>query len=80
MGPKSSEVARPALSDVIGSFAEAYFPFPFPGLVRVSDNPFEACPQCLIRGAFDSSSDSDESETQTVASATAAAGDDDLGR
>src|SRR5262245_11184254 len=44
-----------------------------------SGDPAGLCPQCLIRGAFDSSIDADTPTTNT-ATATAAAGNDDFGR
>jgi eukaryotic-like serine/threonine-protein kinase len=43
-----------------------------------SDDPAGLCPQCLIRGAFDSSVGTGESRTQTIDKA--AAGGDDFGR
>jgi len=45
-----------------------------------SGDPAGLCPNCLIRGAFDSSMGADESGTQTPLTATAAAADDDFGR
>ncbi len=43
------------------------------------DDPAGLCPQCLIRGAFDSSIGVEETPTQTI-HATTAGGDDDFGR
>src|SRR5579862_6424812 len=43
-------------------------------------DPAGLCPQCLILGAFESSTGADESGTQTIDTATAEAGDDDFGR
>jgi len=45
-----------------------------------SDDPVGLCPQCLIRGAFDSSVGADESRTQTIDTVSAAADEDDFGR
>jgi serine/threonine protein kinase len=43
-------------------------------------DPAGLCPQCLIRGAFDSSAGVSESGTQTIQAATAADADDDFVR
>ena len=45
-----------------------------------SGDPAGLCPQCLIRGAFDSSVGADESGTQTIAAAVAANTDEDFVR
>src|SRR5271154_1258325 len=45
-----------------------------------SGDPAGLCPNCLIRGAFDSAMDSDESRTQPIDTATAPTSDDDFGR
>ena len=45
-----------------------------------SGNPAGLCPQCLIRGAFDSSVGADDSGTQTIQATTAADTDDDFVR
>lgn len=45
-----------------------------------SGDPAGLCPQCLIRGVFDSSVSAEESGTQTIDTAAAVPGDDDFGR
>ncbi len=45
-----------------------------------SGDPAGLCPNCLIRGAFDSAIDSVESRTETLDTATAPTRDDDFGR
>ena len=45
-----------------------------------SGDPAGLCPNCLIQGAFDSSSGADEFATQTIDTATAPTGDNDFGR
>jgi serine/threonine protein kinase len=45
-----------------------------------SGDPAGLCPNCLIRGAFDSSIGAVESETQTIDRATVRTTDDDFGR
>ena len=45
-----------------------------------SGDPAGLCPNCLIRGAFDSSLGGDEFATQTIDTPTAPTGDDDFGR
>jgi eukaryotic-like serine/threonine-protein kinase len=45
-----------------------------------SDDPAGLCPECLFRGAFESSAGADESGTQTIHVAIAATDDDDFGR
>src|SRR5215471_18934213 len=45
-----------------------------------SGDPAGLCPNCLIRGAFDTSVGAEESGTQTIITATTAASEDDFGR
>jgi serine/threonine protein kinase len=45
-----------------------------------SGDPAGLCPQCLIRGVFDTSVGAEESGTETVDAISGAAGDDDFGR